>query len=349
MRDIWLAPPGDDGSTRRNQRKKMLRAVALHVTIFALFLGSVTYAAMRHSTAVSTKDAIAEFRASVGDDDAGTKTNDSSNERKEARDRSKGRTTRAGDRSTERESGDREAQRRSPDAADASEATVAAPTGDSTTETAPHESAPNEAAPQENQSAPHLPPEGVYEWSVDGIERAPGVERRMPSRSHRLIQHTGADSWTEHHIFSEEKEMWFGLLLTDGCVATKSSRNRVVMGPVTADKTVTFDPVAIASRTPYELGRTWKGSWSGKTSGTYTGRTFEHTWLNIGGERVEVWGSEIVMTMHGEVEGNVITRTWVSPKYSLAVKQYQKTNVESGPGSYFSEWTGQTLTLNPRT
>lgn len=326
----------------------MLRAVALHVTIFALFLGSVTYAAMRHSTAVSTKDAIAEFRSSIGDDGAVARHEKASRGKKQGH-RSKERGPQAADGSAKDAGEGRGPSEGSSDESAASEETIAAPSDSSTSAAPSAETTTDGSAPQQEQSAPHLPPEGVYEWEVDGVERAPGVERRLPARSHRLIQHTGADSWTEHHIFSEEKEMWFGLLVADGCVATKSSRNRVVMGPVTADKTVTFDPVAIASRTPYELGRTWKGSWSGKTSGTYTGRTFEHTYLMIGGERVEVWGSEIVMTMHGEVEGNVITRTWVAPKYSLAVKQYQKTNVESGPGSYFSEWTGQTLTLDPRT
>ena len=141
--------------------------------------------------------------------------------------------------------------------------------------------------------------------------------------------------------------MWFDLSASEEGVSSHSSRNHVEMGPVTVDRTVTFNPPVAVSRAPFKLGETWKGSWSGKTSGTYTARTFEHTWLTIDGERVEVWGAEVSMTMKGEVSGTVLTRTWVAPKYSLAVKQYQRTDVESG-GSYFSEWTGQTLTLKPR-
>lgn len=188
----------------------------------------------------------------------------------------------------------------------------------------------------------------MYRWRVDGIERGSGVERRLPSRSHRVITHKGSKGWVEHHIFSQEKEMWFDLMLGDRGVYSRSSRNRVVMGPVTIDRTVTFTPPVLGSRAPFRLGRTWSGEWSGKTSGRYSAETIEHTWLTIDGKRVEVWATELDMHMWGEVEGRVVTRTWVAPEYRLAVKQYQETDVRSGPGSYYSRWTGQTLSLTPR-
>jgi hypothetical protein len=125
-------------------------------------------------------------------------------------------------------------------------------------------------------------------------------------------------------------------------------RNRVVFGPVTNDKTVVFDPMMYVSQFPFELGQRWEGEWSGKTSGEYTGRTFEHTTMTIGGEEVEVWATEVRMTMRGEIEGTNITRSWVAPEYRLVVKQYQEIEVTSGPADYYCEWTGQLVSLDPQ-
>ncbi len=203
------------------------------------------------------------------------------------------------------------------------------------------------AGPAQPTSRAHK--SGVYSWEVEGYEQAPGVRRDLPSRSHRVITHQGASAWTEHHIFSEEREQWMNLNVAPEGVTVTSVRNRVVMGPVTVDKTVTYNPAVFVARFPPKVGRTWEGSWSGRTSGEYTARTFDHTTLVIAGEEVEVWASEVIMYMRGEVEGRVITRSWYSPKYRLLVKQYQNMDAKTGPGEYRSEWTGQVVSLQPQT
>ncbi|MDQ3940168.1 MAG: hypothetical protein M3238_02330, partial [Actinomycetota bacterium] len=175
-----------------------------------------------------------------------------------------------------------------------------------------------------------------------------GVRRDLPERSHRVITHEGENAWLEHHIYSEQKEQWFHLGISKDGVATSKVRNRVEMGPVEVDRTVVFNPPAFVSVFPWKLGQSWKGSWSGKTSGDYTGQTIDHGTLTIDGEKVEVWVTHVVMQMRGEVEGEVITRSWVAPELRLVVKQYQRTDVVSGPGEYRSEWTGQVESIHPR-
>jgi hypothetical protein len=182
---------------------------------------------------------------------------------------------------------------------------------------------------------------------MDGYEDAPGVHRELPRQSHRIITYEGK-GWVEHHIYSEQKEQWFHLASSPKGVTVSEVRNRVVMGPVTVDKTVTYDPPAYASVFPFEVGQTWHGSWSGKTSGDYTGKTLDHGTITIGGENVEVWITEVVMHMQGEVQGSVVTRSWVAPSLALVVKQYQDSSVDAGPGKYRSEWTGQLTSLHPQ-
>ena len=344
IRDIWARPPGDDGTIARQLRRRSLRNFVAIVSSVSLLAGAATYASMRESTAVSTTDVLAQYRADEAAGEPRTREANVTEGAKKRRPKAKARG----------------AQR--PHRQQRDQQNVAAPTDDqaaAATESQPNASASateDRSAQQPRQAAsptsrrPDAPAEGVYEWQVDGYERGPGVERRLPARSHRVITHEGRRGyWVEHHIFSRQKEMWFNLMRTNNGGFSRSSRNRVEMGPVTVDRTVVFNPPIQVSSFPFKLGRTWRGSWSGKTHGTYTARTFEHTWLNIGGGRVEVWASEVVLEMRGEVEGSVVTRTWVSPKYNLAVKQYQMTNVTSGPGSYYSEWTGQTLSVRPQT
>jgi hypothetical protein len=186
---------------------------------------------------------------------------------------------------------------------------------------------------------------------VDGFEQAPGVRRELPREAHRVLTHHSSDPqrWEEHMIFSEQKEMWFDLSIVDNGVVTNSSRNKVTIGPVTQDKTVVFDPPVLVSNWPFKVGNTWSGRWDGKAYGTYEGKTFEHGYVTIEGERVEVYASEVRMQMKGDIEGTVLTRSWVSPKYNIVVKQYMETDVQSGPGNYYSEWTGQVQSLEPQT
>ena len=333
-RDIWTAPPG--GLPPAARRSHLKSGIAFAVVVALSIGGSLMYASMKRSTAVSAEDALAEFTAS----------NEAANEKTKRRPKSPARP-------------DRKDQAPEPggDPRTKSASTVNAPSERSAPSARADSkplsgSAPAAAPRKERRNATHnepSPPEdGVYAWSVDGYEQAPGVRRDLPSRSHRVITHTGAKSWTEHHIFSEQREQWMDMSVSPDGVMAHSVRNRVEMGPVEVDNTIVFDPVMFVARYPSEVGQTWRGSWSGKTSGSYTARTFEKTTVVVEGQEIEVYASEVVMDMRGEVEGRAITRSWYSVGHRMVVKQYQKMDVTSGPGEYRSEWTGQVLSLQPQ-
>ncbi|HET7483019.1 MAG TPA: hypothetical protein VFK89_09175 [Actinomycetota bacterium] len=332
MSDMWSVPPGVDKKALPKRSQGWFKPALASALIIALGLGAGNlYVAMHRSTAVTTQDALAEFRAESADH-----PHDPRDPHRSARN--------GGERSTR-----------------------SATTGGDSSRTATHESSRSDAgshsttvaAGQPRDTAGHTarqpaeeptrtrPEAGVYTWQVDGYEDAPGVHRDLPKESHRIITYEG-NGWVEHHIYSEQKEQWFHLSSSQQGVAVSEVRNRVVMGPVTVDKTVTYNPVAYATVFPLKVGQTWHGSWSGKTSGDYTGKTIDHGTMTIGGEDVEVWVTEVVMHMHGDVEGSVVTRSWVAPSLALVVKQYQDSKVDAGPGTYRSEWTGQVTSLHPQ-
>lgn len=341
MRDIWAVPPGGAAAGAAARRRSRIMLTVAPVVVIGLALGAGVYVAMNRSTAVSSDDALAEFRSQEHADSEATAPG-SSRGRHPRRSEAKGVTATSG---AAAERGNQPAPVGTSDEVvavpDSNEGSPAA--GGAATPSSRGEGAARPASPIGR------PQEGVYTWSIDGYERAPGVERDLPSRSHRVITHEGGAGWTEHHIFSEQREEWFGLVVSRAGVATTSVRNRVEMGPVEVDRTVTYDPPAFVARFPLKVGATWRGSWSGRTSGEYTARTFERTILEIGGEQVEVWATEVVMQMRGEVEGRATTRSWVSPEHRLVVKQEQDMTVESGPGTYRSVWSGQLLSLEPKT
>lgn len=227
-----------------------------------------------------------------------------------------------------------------------SEATVSAPTPTPVPTPAPPPTGPGGFV--------LLPPEeGVYEWETDGWEEvSPGPPRRdLPERSRRIITEEGERTWMNDHIYSEQHEEWFPLTISDQGVTAASYRLRVSFGPVTQDQKLDFSPPMRFSVFPFEVGQQWQGSWEDapdNTRGTYVGRTFEHTHLDIGGEQVEVWGVEIDMEMEGDISGTVLTRIWVSPEYRMTVKEFYDQEVESGPGTYEGEWTITLLSTTPQ-
>ena len=332
-RDIWAIPPG--GFESKPVRRWIRPTIAASLVLLLGIGGGALYSSMKRSTAVSTDDAIAEFRAEAQSDPGDQQGSD-------AKAKSTGRPnkTRAGG------SKDRAIS----DKGRVQAAAAGASTDDGSAPARNTSSGGSQKAQRNKAAAAAIvvrPEDGVYTWNVDGVERAPGVERRMPRRSSRVVTYEGS-GWVEHHIFSEQKELWFHLETTDQGTQLSAARNRVVMGPVEVDKTVTFDPAVFVSHYPFELNQTWQGSWDGKTRGSYSGRTIDHGTLVIGGEKVEVWVTEVRMEMRGDVEGNVLTRSWVAPDYGMVVKQYQETNVKSGPGDYYSEWEGQLVSLKPQ-
>lgn len=329
---MWAAPPGGGATARKRGRSWIRPAIAGGlVVLLGVGVGSL-YASMKQSTAVSTESAIAEFRAERSKTGADAK-------QRRGKVKAKGKAGKAASKKQRRS----ESQR--------SSGAVAAPEAatESRSQASTRGGAERSNGGARDSITVDRPAEGVYTWTINGFEQGPGVRRDLPRKSHRVINHQGKDDWVEHHIFSEQKEQWFGLTISRAGVAAREVRNKVEMGPVTVDKTVVFNPVMFVSRFPFAMGQTWEGEWKGDTSGSYKGKTFDHGTLTIGGKEVEVWATEVVMEMRGEVEGDVVTRSWVAPDYSMVVKQYQETNVRSGPGEYYSEWSGQVNSLRPRT
>ncbi|HWC14079.1 MAG TPA: hypothetical protein VG929_05745 [Actinomycetota bacterium] len=339
MRDIWAAPPGGSIESVSRERKSHLKALVAAGLVMSLGLGvGGVLRWMGASTPVASETVLAQYRA-----DAEAAASEGSGADTQQRSGDKGRA----------KNEPRKRQRASNANRHRGSAAVAAPVSQRQRPTAANRPAARGNQPAANSETrearrPGRPEEGVYTWAVDGYEKAPGTNRTLPEESHRVVTWQGQNRWIEHHVFSEQKETWLNLQFADKGVSVTSNRNRVVMGPVTVDKTIVFNPPMFVGLVPFKLGQTWEGSWRGKTSGEYQARTFDHTTLVIGGQEVEVWATEVRMTMRGEVAGTATVRSWVSPEYNLVVKQYQDTRVTTGPGEYRSEWTGQVKSLQPQ-
>lgn len=339
MRDIWAVPPGGPIDGTRPEWRSHLKTFVAAGLVMALGLGvGGVLRWMGASTAVTGETVLAQYRAET-QAEAADESRAGANRRSEdgkARGKNQPRKRRAASNGGSR--GSRSA------AAATSQKQQTTATG----QPAARGEQPAAKSEQQAPRRPGRPEEGVYTWAVDGYEKAPGTNRTLPEESHRVVTWRGHNRWTEHHVFSEQKETWLDLQFADKGVSVTSNRNRVVMGPVTVDKTIVFNPPMFVGLTPFKLGQSWEGSWRGKTSGEYQARTFDHTTLVIEGQKVEVWATEVRMTMRGEVSGTATVRSWVSPEYSLVVKQYQDTRVTTGPGEYRSEWTGQVKSLQPQ-
>lgn len=338
MSDVWRLPPGADAKSLPKQRRFRLKPLIALVVISSLVVGGANlYVSLHKSTAVSTKDALAEFRA------------ESAQQPHHAR--GPHRSARNGEaRSSHSDGSEQGSSGATNGSSNTTSTNASGPTGSTVAGGATSAGNGNSGGTSKRTTesrAPTRPEEGVYTWSIDGYEDLPGVHRDLPKESHRIITYEGS-GWVEHHIYSEQKEQWFHLAPSDEGVEILDVRNRVESGPVTVDKTVVYNPPAFASIWPFKLGQTWQGSWKGKTSGTYDGKTIDHGNITIDGETVEVWVTEVSMEMHGDVEGTVLTRSWIAPELALVVKQYQDSNVEAGPGHYHSEWRGQVTSLHPQ-
>jgi hypothetical protein len=322
--DIWAAPPGAK-IDRRPRLRGALRSVRGFVASFVVVAlvvggGRVVITKLQTSVPVSTTQAIERFRADpgvAGDSD-------------ETAVRGRRQTKAAG---AQANKGSRKA----------GSAAVAAGT-----RSASGGGAQERAATRMASSNDLTPPRsGVYTWDTEGYEQAPGLRRELPKESHSVIKRTGEHSWQEHQIYSEQREQWLELFLSRDGVNCTSVRNRVEFGPIEEDNTIAFDPPALFMSFPNEVGKRWGGEWTGKTSGDYQAHTSKKTTMVIGGEKVTVWVTEVHMNFRGEVEGSSTVRLWAAPEYRMVVKQWQVTDVKSGPGSYHSEWTRTLRSLDP--
>lgn len=192
-----------------------------------------------------------------------------------------------------------------------------------------------------------LPEEGVYSWATDGYEEVSGARRRFPDESQRIVTIEGERSWLVHHYFSEEREIWTNFHWGERGAEIERQRNKVTFGPVTNDSTIDFAPPMLVGPRDLKVGYEWGGSWRGDTYGEYSSRVVEHTTLDIGGERVEVWGFAYEIVLHGKQEGRVTAKVWLAPKYSLTVKEYYEQDLRSSGAQYHAEWTMQLKSLDP--
>lgn len=219
-------------------------------------------------------------------------------------------------------------------------------------EQATEDQAPSARAASRNESANEYgrraPREGVYSWDTEGWESAGGARRNFPEESQRIFNHENG-GWFQHHYFSEQREIWTRFKRLEGGAAIAMQRNKVTFGPVTEDSTIDFAPPMLVGPRDLEVGQTWSGRWSGKTSGIYRGETFEHVRLDIGGEQVEAWGIHLDMQMRGEIEGEVEARVWLAPEYAMTVREHYKQRVKADVGDYRAEWTMTLKSLEPRT
>ena len=307
-------------------------ALGLIPAVVIAFLG---YRLLLTATPVSKSTALQRFRAETGTSAPDLPIEDSS----------KGPTGRSSTTGARKKDGGRRNSARSTtgatavDANQGSDQVSAAPAAPGTAPSAHRES--------RDEWQPGHPAEGVYSWATDGYESFSGSRRKFPSETQRIVTVDGPTTWTNHHYFSEERQNWYQVHTDEDGYIVFYQRNKVVFGPVTRDSTVTFNPPMRVGRVGSKVGDTWKGSWKGKTFGTYEARTFDHTFMTIGGEKVEVWGVEMFIHLHGETEGEVHARTWVSPKHHLPVREHYVQDVETGPGTYHAEWDMTLKSLTP--
>lgn len=202
-----------------------------------------------------------------------------------------------------------------------------------------------ERGSQYERSAPR---EGVYSWATEGWESAGGARRNFPEESQRIVT-IEQGGWFQHHYFSDQREIWTRFRSSQEGAAIAMQRNKVTFGPVTEDSSIDFAPPMLVGPAELEVGQKWEGRWSGKTSGTYRGETFERVKLDIGGEQVEAFGIVVYMEMRGEIEGEVEARVWLSPKHAITVREYYKQRVKADVGDYRAEWTMTLKSLQPQT
>lgn len=196
---------------------------------------------------------------------------------------------------------------------------------------------------------PTTPEEGVYSWNTEGWEEAAGIRREFPRESQRIITASDGDSYKQHHYFSEEREIWSEFVTSDKGMHMASQRNRAKFGPVTNDSTITFSPAMLVGLAYPEVGKSWSGSWKGKTSGTYAARIFDHGTMTVGGESLEVWGYELRLQMKGELDGTVFARIMYAPEHALTVQENYKQDIQSERGRYRAEWSVTLKSTTPQT
>lgn len=199
-------------------------------------------------------------------------------------------------------------------------------------------------APQADTAVPE---EGVYSWATQGHEQVSGARREFPDETQRIITMSGRGRWTQHHYFSEERQIWTAFQRGSNGVEVTQQRNKVSFGPVSRESKIDFNPPMLAAPGDLRVGFQWGGKWTGDTYGNYSGNVFEHTTMAIGGERVEVWGMDLLIDLRGDQQGRVRAQVWFAPRVGLTVKEHYVQDVDSGGAQYHAEWIQTLKSLQP--
>lgn len=201
-----------------------------------------------------------------------------------------------------------------------------------------------------------VPNEGVYEYETEGGESVSAYKfRNFPSRTYRSVIHTGSASWVERHTFISERQTWTAFRSEGASLVCDWARQYVEFGEgrhtFKFDERVDFDRPVRVLRLPWEVGRTWEGSFEDANGqniyGTYTVTTGTRSRLDVGGESVEAWLEEVVLSIHGDYEGTIAVKRWTSPAYGVAVREETVADVQKGPLTYKADWTAQLSSLEP--
>lgn len=186
-------------------------------------------------------------------------------------------------------------------------------------------------------------PSGVYTYLTTGGESMSGHEfRDFPDETYRNVIHTGPETWTDHHFFLEERQIWTEFQRGDDGRFVKETRNKLAFGPgsmAVINSTVTFTPYMRSTALPWHEGRRWEGEFQGETYGKYRGSTLEATTVKVGGGDVDVWVDQLDFELHGELEGAVTVRRWISPRHGLTIRETYNAAVRNGPLVYSAKWT----------
>ena len=198
------------------------------------------------------------------------------------------------------------------------------------------------------------PAEGVYTYSGSGWESIGPARRDYPTTSRRLITHEGRGVWLEHHIFSEEREVWSQVGVSDEGRFVFYQRNYIAIGPYEEDVKLEFDSPLFGVLFPPHVGQQWSGDASGTTDGerfegTFDAEVLDHTSLSIGGSTVPAWVTRLHLTLRGAYNGDVTVTRWFSPQHGLNIKEDYKAEVSEGPLTFRGEWSVTLQSLTPRT
>jgi hypothetical protein len=301
------------------------KAIATYFVVVGLVFGWAGYRWLTTSTAVDQTHAIELFRAERGD---------------AANTQIAATTTSVGNQGGRKKDGRRATSGHASGGAKGSTPVAA---GQNNTQS----SQPSSTSQTQQQESFSPPQEGVYSWDTDGYEQVSGARRQFPEETQRILTWNGNGYWTTHHYFSEQHEIWTDFHWGSRGAEIVKQRNKITFGPVTNDSTIDFNPPMLVGPRDLKVGYEWGGKWEGETHGDYSSKVFEHTTMDIGGERVEVWGMSYIINLHGKQEGKVQAEVWLAPESGLTVKEHYVQDVQSSGAQYHAEWTQQLKSMHP--